>query len=88
MPLNTWVDPASVRTHQRYDWRTGTMETIHADVLDNARSHMARLKTRTVTSARTHPDRDDMWGCNVGMAAPAPALSGGKSKSKSKRKAK
>lgn len=69
-PLNTFIDPGSLRTHREYDWQTGTSRTVSADVLDNAKRHMTRLTTCTVTSARTHPDLEDRYGM-AGMSVPS-----------------
>jgi hypothetical protein len=75
--LDTFTDPASTHTRERWDWPSGTVTTVHANILDNARTNMARLKNPTVTSARAHPDRNAYGFGRVygsgGLCAPAPA---------------
>ena len=75
-PLNTFVDPGSLRSHREWDWRTGEMRTVTADVLDNAKRSMTRLCTKTVTSERTHPDPvDDYYGYGATAAPSTPKAS-------------
>lgn len=87
-PLDTFTDPASTRSHQRYDWKTGSVSAVHSTILGNARDHMARLKTRTITSARTHPDPVNDYCYGGSLAAPAPPLTSSKSSATTKRKKK
>jgi hypothetical protein len=84
-PLDTFTDPASTRSHSHYDWKTGSVSTVHSTILGNVRDHMARLKTRTITSVRTHPDPVNDC-CYGGISAPAPPLTSSKSSAKPKKK--
>jgi hypothetical protein len=56
IPLDTFTDPASLRSHREWDWRTGQYRDVSRGILENAQKHLARLKVCTVTSERTHPD--------------------------------
>jgi hypothetical protein len=87
-PLETFTDPASTRSRQRYDWQTGSVSTVHSTILGNARDHMSRLKTPTITSVRTHPDPADMYGCHAGLGVPASPMTTSKSSIKKSKKMK
>jgi len=69
-PLDTFVDPDSLRNRREWDWRTGETRTVPMSVLENAKRHMTKLKFHTVTSARTHPDPQVDYGYGA-LAAPA-----------------
>lgn len=70
IPLDTFVDPESLRSHREWDWRTGETKVISDSVLENAKRHMTRAQFRTVTSNRTHPDPQVDYGYGA-LAAPA-----------------
>jgi hypothetical protein len=69
-PLDTFIDPGSLRTHREWNPNTGAIETVPACVLENAKRHMKSLTIHTVTSARTHPDPETSYGYS-GLQAPA-----------------
>ena len=72
-PLSSFVESASLRTTQRYDWQTGTVKTEQLDVLDNARRNITNLHVRPVTNGR-HCESDRPYGnMAMGMAVPTPS---------------
>ena len=70
-PLSSFVESASLRTTQRYDWATGTVRTEQLDVLDNARRNITCLHVRPVTNGR-HMESERPYG-NMSMGMPAMA---------------
>jgi len=73
IPLDTFTDPASLRSHREWDWRTGQYREVSCGILENAQKHITRLKTCTVTSERTHPDPKPDY-LNYGMAVASPSV--------------
>jgi hypothetical protein len=57
-PLNEFVQKASLRTTDIYDWKTGTIQRKALDVMENAVRHQDTLHIRTVTSGR-HDKKED-----------------------------
>lgn len=72
-PLSSFVESASLRTTQRYDWQTGTVKTEQLDVLDNARRSMSTLCIRPVTNGR-HMESERPYG-NMAMGMTAVPVS-------------
>jgi hypothetical protein len=70
IPLDTFIDPDSLRSHREWNWRTGETQTVSACVLENAKRHINKLQVRTVTSNRTHPDPQVDYGYGA-LQAPA-----------------
>lgn len=67
IPMETFTDPASLRSHREWDWKTGQYRDVSCGIVENAQKHMTRLKVCTVTSERTHPDPKPDY-LNYGMA--------------------
>jgi hypothetical protein len=76
-PLSSMIESGSVRTTERYDWKTGTMRKESLDVIDNAKRNINTLKVHPVTNARQYEEAKDgslypSDCCYGGNQTPAP----------------
>jgi hypothetical protein len=72
-PLDSMIESESVRTTNRYDWKTGEFKKEKLDVLENSHLNITTLKVRPVTNARAREYTDKGYGIagNPGMCYPS-----------------